>query len=208
MLVILEDDCLPSPQFFQFVSILLKKYKNSNRVALISGAKFNELEFKTSYIFSNFAHVWGWATWRNEWENYSLNVERWEYFKKTENFKNIIIGKSQINFWDQVFNKIKNNKLDTWDYQLNLMLWLNNRVSIIPTKNLIKNIGFGLDATHTKRFTNDSNRNLEEITFPLTHPVLIQVERDNELYSSKYIFNSRLVYKIINILKYLLNEKK
>jgi hypothetical protein len=50
-------------------------------------------------------------------------------------------------------------------------------VSIVPNRNLVSNIGFGEDATHTKAIERFSMLPSRSIDFPLQHPPRIHVDR-------------------------------
>lgn len=141
--IILEDDCFPEPSFFSYCSELLLKYINDSRIFHISGSQFDDLEkCSHSYVFSRESHNWGWATWRRAWNHY-------EYFK------------------------IEGDTNETiWDYQWNKTIEKNNGVTILPKVNLVKNLGYGIDATHTTEIDDCQLRETHRIEFPLNHPIL------------------------------------
>jgi hypothetical protein len=70
--IILEDDCLPDPTFFRYCQVMLDHYRNDQRIGMISGDNFQNgiKRNMDSYYFSRYVHIWGWATWRNRWQNY------------------------------------------------------------------------------------------------------------------------------------------
>ena len=198
--IILEDDCLPSQSFFWFCEELLEKYKDDMRVWNIGGYKPPDIigdEF--SYTFSIFPQIWGWATWRSRWKYYDVNISvyrenknivlEYEYFKK--NHQNISRMKSLDN--------IIAGKVDTWDSQWNFTLRSNHALSIKPNKNLIQNIGFGADATHTF----GKNREIEdnfarEVEFPLKHPYFMMVHKQSDEQYSKRNYDDRMITRIKN----------
>ncbi len=77
--IILEDDCIPHPTFFRFCKELLTRYRDDQRVMMISGDNFQMGRNRTpySYYFSRFFHCWGWATWRRAWRHYDIDMELW-----------------------------------------------------------------------------------------------------------------------------------
>ena len=170
--IILEDDVVPHPDFFPYCEELLEKYRNVDNVKFISGRNylFGEKTDEYSYYFSAFNHVWGWAGWRKTWEIYDFSLEQ----KSEESFEKAIRyyfdDINAIRFWKIVFKKMKYGMIDTWDYQLTISLWFDRAISIIPNTNLVRNIGFAPDATHTKK----ANRLLSEYEskpiLPLKHP--------------------------------------
>lgn len=142
-LIILEDDCVPSTAFPAFCEELLIKYSDESRVQMISGHNFswNFEKMKYSYIFSNYAHFGGWATWKRSWEKVVLSVE---YYKpKLENILSMRFPaqKERKFFYNEIscnFNKVE---YDGWDYQAALTFWENEGLCVIPRKNLVSNIG-------------------------------------------------------------------
>lgn len=95
--IILEDDCLPSISFFFFCEELLKHYAANEKVMFISGTNLNEegYQYKESYHFSIYNHVWGWATWRRVWEKYDVKMNSWPELKKT-NFLERIVERNRM----------------------------------------------------------------------------------------------------------------
>jgi hypothetical protein len=172
--IILEDDCRPHPSFFLYCQELLEKYCHDERIANISGDNFQlgRKHGEFSYYFSRQNHIWGWATWRRAWRDYDVEMKLWPEVRDGEWLKGWLGNDPDlIRFWSTNFENTYQGKVDTWDYQWVFTGWINSRFTIIPQVNLISNIGFQAEATHTKN-PNDSNANLavEELTFPLIHP--------------------------------------
>ena len=99
-----------------------------------------------------------------------------------------------------IFEKTYQGIIDTWDYQWEFACKLNKRISILPTVNLISNIGFDENATHTKEDNQFSNMVTKEIIFPLRHPEEVKI---NNKIIKKNMDNSKLniIYKIYQKLK-------
>ena len=148
--IILEDDCWPSEDFFRFTSELLERFRNDERIGSISGTWEEGLGAPShSYHFSQFPRIWGWATWARVWRKYDVSIRQWPELKKAEFLRTKLRSKKSRRFWRQILDDVYLGKIDTWDYQLTLLHWSEKLVSVIPSKNLVSNIGFGPDATHT-----------------------------------------------------------
>lgn len=172
--IILEDDCLPSPSFFQFCEELLEKYKNDNQVFLISGSNpLQEYKTDTSYIFSKYAGIWGWATWKRAWNNYDFSMSSWSNPDNKQKLKTYFKGNESGDHFIESFEKTYEGKDVTWwDYQWLYCRVINNSIGIVPSKNLIQNIGFGENASHT--FDPESalaKLSASNIEWPLIHPL-------------------------------------
>lgn len=203
--IVLEDDCLPHPDFFQYCKELLLKYKDTEIIKWISGNNF-ELQSKNttaSYYYSAYNHVWGWASWRRFWKDYHYNLNDFskrEVYKKIEKY---FITLGERLYWKNRLQIIKNKKIaqkrgiNTWDYQATFSMWMKNGLSILPQKNLISNIGFGVDATHT------STKQLAFTTkpiLPLHHnPAIIQDKKVDYEYYKNFIYKPLWKYPLLKI---------
>lgn len=173
--IILEDDCLPSQSFFFFCQELLYKYKNEENIFLISGINhLQSFDSAGSYVFSRYAGIWGWATWKRAWIQYDYSMKSWgnpanrnivnQHFKKNDTAEYF------YNLFERSFKGID---VSWWDYQWLYCRVINNSFGIVPSKNLIKNIGFGAEATHT--FDTESflsKLDATDMDWPLIHPDL------------------------------------
>lgn len=200
--IILEDDCLPSQSFFWYCQELLNMYKEDLRIWHISGAQILNLsQEKHSYHFSKYPGIWGWATWANRWKEYDVKLVSYNNIKDLQEFN----LKVDTNYWNKIFKRLKENKIDTWDFQWVFTVWYNNGLSITPNVNLIKNIGFDSNATHTKNsesnLANLENQNINIII----HPSSIRVDEVNDSILTKQYFSlPSFALRILNKLKSLL----
>ncbi|MEW6303179.1 MAG: glycosyltransferase family 2 protein [Verrucomicrobiota bacterium] len=153
--IILEDDCIPSESFFRFCETLLAHYRREERVMHISGNNFQHGRRKQSYsyYFSKYSHNWGWATWKRAWKHFDFELKRWPEFKESEQFKRYCGSKLEQEFWRQTFERVHGGARDIWDYQWQHACWCNGGYSVLPSVNLVSNIGHGADATHTVKRT-------------------------------------------------------
>jgi hypothetical protein len=177
--IILEDDCVPHPSFFRFCDELLEKYRDDNRIMQISGSnfQFDRLHSPYSYYFTNLNPTWGWATWRRAWQHYDIAANIWPAFRKTSCVQDIVKNTRAASYWESMFDLAyeRRGEIDFWDYQWTLACWAQNGLSIIPSVNLVSNIGFGKDATHTFSSERDKRAYLPSraISFPLEHPPFV-----------------------------------
>lgn len=176
--IFFEDDCMPHPSFFRFCDELLEKYRANERVMMISGGNFSGRRKLSpdSYVFCNFAAIWGWATWRRAWRHYDVNLEKWKHFRDTDFLKNALDDDvAEIELWRFFFDRVVSGESRTWDHQWQFACWLQNGLSIMPCVNLVRNIGFGPDAQHyvevDPRMANLPTR---EMKFPLRHPHVVE----------------------------------
>lgn len=173
--IILEDDTLPHRSFFNFCEVLLRKYKHEENIYHISGCNFYPSTSKemSSYCISSIVNIWGWATWSRAWSKYDLKMKSWEKQNKEEFLEEWCSHKKVRKDTLKMFDLHCNNQDPwTWDYQWVYACWENKGLSIIPKVNLVQNIGFGPEGTHTKFELEQGSypRETNSLSFPLTHP--------------------------------------
>ena len=165
---------MPHPSFFHFCDELLEMYRHNERIMQISGNAFHlgKLQSRYSYSFSNFHPTWGWATWRRAWQHYDVTASIWPKVRNTSWVRDIVKDARVARHLEDMFNLTFKGKIDTWDYQWLLSSWAQKGLSIIPKENLVSNIGFGNDSTHT--FSSEGDKRaylpLRAMSFPLRHP--------------------------------------
>jgi hypothetical protein len=145
-----------------------------------------------SYYFSIFNHCWGWASWRRAWDLYDTKLELYEPNKADTLFRSISTVPGFANYFISALDRVKEGSLNTWDYSWTWTCWLNGGLTCTPRTNLISNIGFGVDATHTKDVdAMVADRARGTIQWPLRHPVKIVAAKEFD------DFVSRKVYRIL-----------
>jgi hypothetical protein len=173
--IILEDDCLPDQSFFPFCSEMLDRYRDNPRIGIIAG--FNvEGSFRhtSSYYFSPLVSIWGWATWRRSWQQYDERMSGWPEDKRNGMLRRLFPNTRIIAYWENMFDRMANGTgPNTWDYQLVYTSWARNWLNVVPATNLIMNIGFGHDATHTTKMDPLAAIRADAMHFPLEHPSAI-----------------------------------
>jgi len=183
--IILEDDCLPDISFFRYCQELLQMYRFDERIAMIRGDNWPDPDSdqKASYRFSHYPSIWGWASWRRVWQNYDVELTAWSGNLRISWLRSILGTYVMAWYWQRIFDSAK-RQADriTWDYQFVFSCWRQRQFSIVPTANLVSNIGGGDAATHTT-LINDSRlcRNLTTMAFPLRHPKIVSRNLDYEI---------------------------
>lgn len=198
--IILEDDCLPDPTFFRFCQEMLERYRHDKRVGMISGDNFQFGEYlnNDSYYFSRYMHIWGWATWRRAWANYDANIRGWPAVKELNFLRTRFTTNTELRYWTRLFQLTYENKIDTWDYQWFFCLITQSQLSILPRCNLISNIGFGVDATHTKIVSKCSTLKITSLEYPLFHPEFLICNHIADSRTANHLdFKTSIIKKIL-----------
>ncbi|MDP3996397.1 MAG: hypothetical protein Q8P86_01735 [bacterium] len=210
--IILEDDCLPNQSFFWFCQELLGKYKDDSRIMCIAGMTYVEKENNPnsySYHFCRVGGIWGWASWRRAWKLYELEMQSYPQAIEERVFDDLFIGEKVLkNTYLSWFKNAYRNTF-TWDYQWTYTKIINNSINIMPAKNLVKNIGFGIEgATNTtKPDPRFSEMIQKEMKFPLIHPKFIVIDRkfnfSNFEYTTRVPLTDKLNRYLYNLLYYM-----
>ncbi|MFA6149726.1 MAG: hypothetical protein WC716_00310 [Chitinophagaceae bacterium] len=214
--IILEDDCLPDPSFFPFCEQLLHQYKDDLRINSIAGTNVLGTWEKNeaSYFFSVYSAIWGWATWKRAWAKYDFFVSAWsdEYIR--EEFLSHFLNKNEQDTYRKLLTQTHNKEIVSWwDYQLVFARIISNSFGIVPHMNLVSNIGFGPDATHTFDAESASgNLKRNQIKFPLKDPIAIinDTEYDKIISETSYreYIKPSMVNRVKGRLKRIITKRK
>ena len=190
--IILEDDCLPTPSFFTFCQTLLEYYRHDERIMHISGNnfQFGQSRSEYSYYFSKYNPIWGWASWRRAWKHYDVEMKTWEEFKVSKIINSVHTDTYEQNYWLNIFEEVDKGLIDTWDYQWTYVCWSQGGLCIIPDVNLVSNIGFRSDGTHTTTESYLSNLPKADI-WEIKHPPFVLSHREADAYTFDYRFGGK-----------------
>lgn len=191
--IILEDDCLPNDSFFKFCDELLPKYRNNSNISILSSNNFQPnqpLQLDGDYYYSIFPSTNGWATWRRTWQDYDYLITIWKTLNKSE-FLSFLFNENKYQlWWKQMFDFVyKTQPNDMWDFQFHFHCMQRKQLAIIPKANLVTNIGYGADATHSSDpECYFANFKLYELEFPLRHPSKIERNYTADLFIQQNLF--------------------
>lgn len=185
--IILEDDCLPASDFFTFCAKMLKKYRHAQRVMMISGTNYLSLSTYTdkSYFFSEYFAIWGWATWKRAWQKYESNMASWPVRRASGFMAKKYSEKFQQRYFTHLFDQVYTGNIDTWDIQWFYTCLKNSGVALVPSVNLISNIG--RVGTHTGG--DNRNNNLPTAQLGIVHhpdKIIVAHQYDLDLYNAQF----------------------
>lgn len=188
--IVLEDDCLPHPSFFAYCQNLLEHYRNDERIWCISGNNFQDGQWRGdgSYYFSNYNHIWGWASWRRAWQHYDHDLAHWPVFRDRRCLEEILDSNLEMQYWQSIFDRLYSlGEPNTWDYAWTLTCWMNRGLTALPNVNLVSNIGCRSDGTHITGESKLANIPTEDIG-ELQHPAFFVRNREADMYTFDQVF--------------------
>lgn len=189
--IMLEDDCVPSLSFFGYCTTLLKKFRNDERIGHISGSnyQFGKNRGDGTYYYSNLTYVSGWAGWRRVWQEHCLNENKYDLFNQLDYLSNLPSHAPFQYRWNRLFNIANHSNEHFWEVKYAYTNLINNRLSIIPNKNLITKIAYYDKIPHAIKnhpFTNIKNEEIDHIV----HPSFICPDIEADLYSQTKEYNT------------------
>lgn len=176
--IILEDDCVPSQSFFPFCKELLERYRNDNRVNRICGmCNIANYDSPFDYLFSKAGSGPGFATWKRVAD---LWDEDYTFLDDCYSMRKFVaLEKSGDDTYLKLCQSHRKSGKPHWETIWSFASVLNNQLVVIPTRNLIQNIGIGTsNSTHSDTTLEKILPSLRQITyqpsfdiaFPIKHP--------------------------------------
>lgn len=190
--IVLEDDCLPHPDFYTFCKTILDRYESDDRIWVASGSNFQDgmCRGDASYYFSRFNHCWGWATWRRAWELNEPQMSFWPQWKQSDEWKAMWPHRRMRSYWECIFDRMYRGEIDSWAYSWKASAWYHGGLTATPNVNLVSNIGFGPDATHTQTESPVSRLQVMSIGH-IVHPKQVEVHHKADNFTYWLVFKGR-----------------
>lgn len=201
--IVLEDDCIPEPTFFRFAAEMLDRYRHDDRIATIAGTNYllESQKFDSSYYFSKYLFVWGWASWRRVWQEYDFEIKTWPKFRDEGRLHRVFPNARSLKYWTWIFDRTHDETLNAYDYQFFYSQMINNRMSVVPARNLVCNIGWGSGSTNTALKNPEMGMDTFPMEFPLRHPTFMTPDEQADQFTEELIFAKPLHRKVRNRLR-------
>jgi hypothetical protein len=212
--IVLEDDCLPHPDFWRYCNELLVRYAYDERVFMISGNNFQDGKKVNddSYYVSALTHIWGWASWRRSWQKVDLELGGYDDWVQQGGLQRLFGRGRWTGDWKRTFERYRQGRYNTWDYPFLFAAWKHGQYALLPSVNLVSNIGFGHQgATHTGEdiYFQIGNIPTYSIKFPLKHPSDWSLNKSADRYTLErkmFPTKARKLHRfIVYLLRILLN---
>ncbi len=182
--IVLEDDILPDPSFFRFCEEMLARFRDDERVSMITGFNLcaDRRQPPYSYFFSELTHIWGWATWRRAWRHYDEHLSTWPEVRRSGMLREFFAEESALRYWNRIFDGMyEGTGPNTWDYQWMYTNLTRRSLAVSPGVNLVQNLGFGPDGTHVTSAEGAPRVRVGTMEFPLRHPPAMIASRSLDL---------------------------
>jgi hypothetical protein len=169
--IVFEDDLLSSRYTLQYFNEGLNRYANEEKVMHI-GAYMYDLTDKSlpETFFYRAATSWGWATWARAWKEFEPDIDKLlkQFDKQKIHWFSI---ESSMNFWKQM-QQFKAGKNNSWAIRWYASIFLNNGLTLNPSRSFIHNIGHDGSGVHSN---NENTYQVQIAQKPVTtYPTEIQ----------------------------------
>lgn len=180
--IILEDDCIPDLSFFPYCEELLLRYRWDEMVMHISASNLAEDWTRpkpVDYHWTHFSLVWGWASWRRAWRKMDIGLSALDQFAGMDSF---LDSRWAGAYMMDKFETTRARRNQSWAYAWFFSILLQRGYCILPSVNLVQNVGVGdLQATHTTKKNASAGRKAGSLSFPLRHPGQRRVQPELEM---------------------------
>lgn len=151
--IVVEDDLFLSPSFLNYMNTMLETFKDDERIMQITGycGKFRKPKnYKWDVFMNKRANSWSWATWKDRWETVDWEVKDYETLASSKKLQR------QLNAYGSGLYKMlkgwKTGRNNSWYIRFHYSMFKQGRYAISPVQSLVRNDGFGTDATHCKGY--------------------------------------------------------
>jgi hypothetical protein len=186
-LIVLEDDCLPSKNFFKFIDQGKQFFVENRKCLFICGTQFAPTDVTHSkWALSSYPLIWGWATSKEKWKTLLDLLVQYEHSLRFSGEGSL----SEKSFWHSGAKRSYQGFVDAWDLPLVHAMRKVGARALLPGENLVTNIGNDGVATHTKEDSQWLNLVTGELNMKETEPT-IELELDYWLRKNFYRIRAR-----------------
>lgn len=170
---ILEEDCIPSENFFRFVTAALYQYWDDPYVWMASGSQLAPSELISgTHVLSPYGLIWGWATTQGKWRRMFAELKSsLEFGLPSTSFTGNLASSGEAAYWRSGHRRSAQGFLDSWAMPVTATAIFHGRVGVLPPHNLVTNVGNDILATHTRDDTRWTHRPIGgHVAIPLGTP--------------------------------------
>ena len=204
--IVLEDDVMAHESFFRFMQEMLIRYKDDERIAMVSGCNFTPMPFPNNedYCFCQSGHTWGWAIWKRVWKDFNLYEEVDEKYMKSDFLRSVSVNKAIARRRHWMFRSMKHRGAgnSTWDIMFSYFRTTRQLLSIVPKSHLTSNIGlYGL---HYKGADKGLMMSIDDDFVVRNHPACVEWNKKYDEFHYEHFLKESIFKKIIRrVKKYL-----
>ncbi len=198
-IIVVEDDLILSPYFLEFCNNGLNKYAEEKRVASIHGYSTQfEVPMSEPYFLRG-ADCWGWATWKDRWNEVNWDSKDLLIKIKTRKLNKEFDLDHTFNYTDML-NRQSLGQVDSWAIRWHASMFLKNRLTLYPNRSLVQNDGMDGSGTHTSNSSKYDTTLTADRIFINNLEIKESIEARNKLKKSyRKAFKLRRKYSFVRI---------
>lgn len=149
-IIVLEDDLVSSKGFLSYMNNALDKFAEEEKVMQVSGFMFPlQITPTSNSFFLPMATSWGWATWERSWYKFDPFVNGYQKLKHHHALAKQFDLNGSYPYTNMLFQQMENKTIDSWAIRWWWCIFKEKGLTLFPDCSLVKNIGYGLEGTHT-----------------------------------------------------------
>jgi hypothetical protein len=206
--IILEDDLIVLPKFFDYMIKGIYKYLNNNKVLQVTGYSYPIINKKNQIFFSTLTSCWGWAVDSKKWSNFLTFIKNrkkldqiYKELRTNQDLKRKFNYNNTFDYFGLLTKQFK-HKVSSWGILFYLFSFYNQFYTLYPGQSLILNEGFDGSGSHnsTSNLFNNSKSNLSYKQFKFPKAVS---PSNNHKIEIEFFFKKKLskINKLINLFK-------
>lgn len=145
--IIVEDDLVTSPFFLKFMNEGLNFYENEEKVICIHGYTYPIGKLSHNFFLKG-AECWGWATWKRGWVIFEPDGKKLYSELKQKKLEYEFDWQGTYPFKEMLKKQIQ-GKNDSWAIRWYASAFLKDKLTLYPSRSLVKNIGNDNSGTHS-----------------------------------------------------------
>lgn len=148
--IVLEDDLYVAPSFLSYMNTMLTAYASNEEIMQISGYSSkirNYKHYKKDFYLSGRAHSWSWATWKDRWASVDWEVSDFDKLASSKEAQ-----RAFCKYGSDLYGMLRGWKFgrnNSWYIRFDYSMHKQGKYCISPIRSLVRNDGFGPEATHT-----------------------------------------------------------
>lgn len=209
-----EEDHIPDSSFYNYCSILLDRYRHIDSVKLITGFNFfTDKQFsRDDYFFTNFPSFWGFAMWKRVWLQMDPDlIHKHSIEEISEILFRVAPNKQHFNYLKNLYNYWRKGDRIGADQKILYNIWALNGLSVVSTKNLVKNIGINREGAGSQNVRKEILKLKKNSASALNlkhHPTILSANKnyDFSVMSKIFVPDSPILKKITNKISLLFTK--
>lgn len=171
--IVLEDDILSSTHFLTYMNEALTFYEEKKDIFSISGYRFPfemPKDYTNDVFISPRASSWGWATWKNRWEQADWEMKDYAVFESDKN-QQTIFNKGGVDL-SKMLGRQMNGQINSWAIRWCYAHFKHRAYCLYPVNSVAMNFGndsTGVHSPATNKYHVDISNETKRIQF--TYPL-------------------------------------